>query len=132
MTWTYSGNPGNSDLDQVRFNIGDTDERDPQLSDEEIQFLLSDGTSPLRASIAACSALVAKYTRQVNYSLGPERSFASQRAQQYRALRDDLRRKLSRKNANFSWDSSIQGKNAFGVGMHDAPGGSGWPGPDGL
>lgn len=131
MTWTYSGNPGNSDLDQVRFIIGDTDERDPQLTDEEIQFLLSEGTSPLRASIAACSALIAKYTRQVNYYLGPERSFASQRAQQYRALRADLQRKLSLKNADFSWDSSIQGKNVFDIGMHDAPGGSGWSGLDG-
>ena len=37
MTWTYSGDPADNDLDELRFKIGDTDPSDPELQDEELQ-----------------------------------------------------------------------------------------------
>ncbi len=41
MSWTYSGNPTASALDEVRFLITDTDQTKPYtLSNEEINYAL--------------------------------------------------------------------------------------------
>lgn len=40
MTWTYSGNPGSTKKDEVRFLLGDNKETAQSLSDEEIAYLL--------------------------------------------------------------------------------------------
>ena len=41
MTWSYSGDPAASDLDAVRYIIGDTSEDMSLLTDEEIKYELS-------------------------------------------------------------------------------------------
>ena len=60
MTWTYSGNPGASTLDEVRFLIQDTDINDQQLQNEEINYLITAYGDPYGAAVAACSALLAR------------------------------------------------------------------------
>jgi hypothetical protein len=64
MTFTYSGNPGASSLDEVRFLIQDTDSNDQLLSNEEINYLLTsyDGDA-FGAAIAAITALIAQAAR---------------------------------------------------------------------
>lgn len=64
MTFTYSGNPGASALDEVRFLIQDTDEDEPLLSDEEITYLLDayEGEA-FGAAIAAVTSLIAQASR---------------------------------------------------------------------
>jgi len=42
MSWSYSGDPSASDLDWIRFQIGDTDATAQVFSDEEILGILSD------------------------------------------------------------------------------------------
>lgn len=131
MTWTYSGNPQDSPKDHVRFIIGDTDQQVPLFTDAEIQFLLSDDTSPIHAGIKACDILIAKYSKEVDYSIGPESVKAGQRANNYRRLKRELRNSLGSKSSGPSWDSSVVGGNAFGIGMHDFPGSGRGPGLDG-
>ena len=41
MTWSYSGNPGASDLDHIRFLIQDTDTTDQLFSNEELTYLFN-------------------------------------------------------------------------------------------
>jgi hypothetical protein len=41
MAWTYSGDPQNSTLDAVRFEMQDTNEDAQLLQDEEIQYALT-------------------------------------------------------------------------------------------
>ena len=55
MSWSYSGNPGGSGLDLVRFRLGDTDPSAPLASDEECLQALSDerGDSWLAAATIA-------------------------------------------------------------------------------
>lgn len=60
MTWTYSGNPGASTLDEVRFLIQDTNEDDQQLQDEELNYLIAVHGDPYSAAVAAVSALIAR------------------------------------------------------------------------
>ena len=40
MSWTYSGNPANSQVDECRFLLGDTNESAPIMQDEEIQYII--------------------------------------------------------------------------------------------
>lgn len=59
MTWTY--NPGSEErLDKVRLFIGDTNEKDQLLSNEEIEVFLKQSKSDLFAAANACDAIVAK------------------------------------------------------------------------
>lgn len=65
MTFTYSGNPGSSNRDQVRFLIGDTDPAaEEKLSDEEIQYLISRHTTNIyRAAAEAADQLSVRYLK---------------------------------------------------------------------
>ena len=73
MAWTYSGNPGASNLDEVRFLIQDTDSTDPLLSNEEINYLLAEWTfdsvtDVYAAAIASVGILIAKASRATEQS----------------------------------------------------------------
>lgn len=120
MTWTYSGNPKESLKDYVRFLCGDTDEDMPLLQDEEIQFLLEQHRSVIKAAIAACKVIIAKLSREVDYSIGPEKVAASQRVEHYRALLADLSSDIKTKAAP-SWSTPEMAKRPalFDIGMHD-------------
>jgi hypothetical protein len=63
MTWTYSGNPGASLLDEVRFLIQDTDVDDQLLSNEELNYLLTSYVDPYSAAVAAVVSLIGKASR---------------------------------------------------------------------
>jgi hypothetical protein len=72
MTWTYSGDPSESDLDAIRFYVQDTDTADQLITDEEIEFLIAQwtpvyGNNLMVASMVA-EAIAAKFTREVAYS----------------------------------------------------------------
>jgi hypothetical protein len=121
MGWNYSGNPASSQTDRVRFYIGDTDPTDPILQDEEITFLLSEEGSPLKAAQGACRAIIAKYAREVDYTIGPERVAASELVAHYQGVLKTLIEKSKASGAP-SYGSS-RSESTFDVGMHDASGG---------
>lgn len=88
QTWTYSGDPRSSALDQVRFYIGDTDPNDKQLGDEEILFLISERDSIYAAASIACLGLVARYAREVTRTVGDLSVQASERQKHYQELHE--------------------------------------------
>ena len=64
MTFTYSGDPGASALDEVRFLIQDTDTNDQLLSNEEIEYLLlAYNEDAFGAAIASMTSLIAQAAR---------------------------------------------------------------------
>jgi hypothetical protein len=63
MTWTYSGDPGSSSRDEVRFLIQDTDTNDQLLSNEEIDYLLTSYGDPYSAAVAAVVSLIGQAAR---------------------------------------------------------------------
>jgi len=91
--WSYSNNPENSELDAVRFLIGDTDASDPQLNNNEIEYTLSTEGSVTKAAVSCCEALYAKYSRLVDETVGSVSFRLSTRAKQYMDLSKTLRRK---------------------------------------
>lgn len=75
MSWTYSGDPSSSSLDELRFKIGDTDIKDPELQDEELNYVISNvtsggGYSALKASMVALRAILAKYKTLIDEKVG--------------------------------------------------------------
>lgn len=142
QTWTYSGDPQSSNLDKVRFLIGDTDPSDKQLGDEEILFLLADRGSFYSAASIACLTLVARYAREVSRQVGDLRISAEQRQQHYQQLHEHLASQagesdgmspyvlaapyaggISRSDRQAQIDDTDRRPPAFEEGMMDHPGG---------
>ena len=97
MVWSYTEDPGSSTKDAVRFYVGDTIGADPQITDEEIEFLLTDeGTNALRAAARAAEAISAKYARQVDKTVGGLSLQAGRRAEKYATLAKELWQRASR------------------------------------
>jgi hypothetical protein len=81
--------------DEVRFLLGDTDDGDPQLWDEEIEKLLTDESTVLRAAARGAERLAFKYARQVSMRVGAVSQNLSDIAPRYEALAKQLRRQAS-------------------------------------
>jgi hypothetical protein len=100
MSWTYSGNPGYSAKDQVRFLIGDTIQSDPILQDGEVDWLLSQYNNvPINAAIRACEAIISKFSRLADESVGQVKISFSQRCEGYRKTQVMLRNRLATEGA---------------------------------
>ena len=63
MTWSYSGNPGATNLDHIRFLIQDTDTTDQLFRNEELTYLFNSYGDAYSAAIAAVTTLIAKGSR---------------------------------------------------------------------
>lgn len=91
MSWSYSGNPSDSDKDRVRFLIGDTNEDDQLLTDEEIESSLTkNGSDVLQAAVESCYAIAANFSREADIQTGDYSEDLSQRAEAYKDLADTL------------------------------------------
>jgi hypothetical protein len=90
MTWTYSGNPSNSQLDEVRFIIGDTDTTDQLLSNEEINYMIATHGASRYAASESCRAIAAKFARLMNRSIGGLSADFSAKYRQYLELSESI------------------------------------------
>ena len=91
MTWTYGRDPAASNRDAVRFLVGDTDNADPLVTDEEIAYALTlEPTNTLTAARVA-EALAAKFSRYANQSVGDLSISYSDRVRQLKELAKQLR-----------------------------------------
>lgn len=63
MTWSYSGDPSSSTLDEIRFLIQDTNTNEQLLSNEEITYLSTEYGDPYSAAIACVIALIGQAAR---------------------------------------------------------------------
>jgi len=96
MAFTYSGDPGQSPMDAVRFAIGDTDPARPQLQDGEIAYCLAlAGGNVGIASVTACEAIVTQLSRLCDQSVGSVSKSFSQLLGNYKEVLANLRRVAS-------------------------------------
>lgn len=95
MSWTYSGIPSSTPLDEVRFYLQDTEITFPLLSDEELNFLLDTYMpiygSPLAVAAMAAEVVAAKFARQVNTSADGVSVSLGDLQQRYNDLAESLR-----------------------------------------
>lgn len=133
MSFSYSGDPSASDLDEVRFLIQDTNAARVLLSDTEINYLI-DKWTPLYASNVyvaskAAEAVAAKYTGEVTYSADGVSIDGSALQTKYNQLAATLRSAYDAEAfaADISVGGVLYGETldpsikplSFGKGMHD-------------
>lgn len=95
MAFTYSGDPADSDLDNLRFTIGDTDSGNFFLQDAELNFLLTQRTSVKGAAVEAVRRIIALVAKQVTKSVGDLRINLSDRLKNYKILLKELQSSLA-------------------------------------
>jgi hypothetical protein len=104
MSFSYSGAPSNSDLDEVRFYLGDTDPDDVLLQDEEVQFII-DKWKPVHASnlfnASVCADMISgHFAREVTISADGVSIQMSELQQKFQSLATDLRNQNKLLNAS--------------------------------
>ncbi len=95
ITWTYSGDPSASSREAVRYMIGDTNYSDQLLSDQEIDYQLTQSGSIAIAASDCCLAIAARFARCIDKSVGSLSRTFSQKHQHYLQLSADLSKKGS-------------------------------------
>lgn len=96
MSWSYGGDPANSPIDAVRFMIGDTDENEQILTDEEIQFLIDTyGDNPLLLEYHAFAHMATVFARAIKRSLGPQSEDPTARLAYFQSKAKELKAKLA-------------------------------------
>ena len=116
MTWTYSGNPADSDRDKVRFLVFDTDTNEQLLSNEEIAWLLSEQPNVYLAAANAAEVIAAKFAKDITRSAVGLSATVGNRAQFYLNLANKLRDQVGTTNNRaevFAGGLSISGKDAL-------------------
>lgn len=95
MSWTYTNDPANVQRDELRLLIGDIDDSDPQLTDEELDYYLAEEGNVAGAAVAAVRGLIALYSRQADKAVGDLRLSYSQRSKGYQTLLKELQARRS-------------------------------------
>ena len=132
MTWTYSGNPGASSKDAVRFYVGDTNDARELLQDEEIDFTLTEYTNERLAASVCADAIAAKFSSASNQRIGDISKSLSDVSKAFRKLALDLRAQVGKRAApsfpaaSQSWKQDQREDTdlvqpAFSVGQGDNP-----------
>lgn len=71
MSWSYSGDPNSSPLDNLRFSVGDTESTLPILSNEELTFVLNSNSGNIaQATLSTIYVILAKYARLKDETVG--------------------------------------------------------------
>ena len=114
MTWSYTGNPGSSAKDAIRFLIGDTDTTDQLLSDEEIAWLNLEQTGSATSTDDlyytahyACHSIAAKLARLADKSIGGLSVSLSQKANAYLTQAKELFKHAQRTSAPLPYAGGI-------------------------
>lgn len=85
MSWSYSGNPESSPLDECRFLVGDTIEDEPIMQDEEIGYLIGAyGTNRNQLLYQLFSRAATLFARDIKRSLGPQSEDPTERLKYFR------------------------------------------------
>ena len=96
MAFTYSGNPNDSQKDEIRFILGDYDESSPLLQDAEINFALRKFDSNIfQTAIYLCRRIVMAASNLADSMSGLESVRGSQIQKQYSQRILDLQREMS-------------------------------------
>lgn len=114
MAFSYSGNPVNSVLDAVRFEIQDTNSASPLLQNGEIEYAIAQeapGEPPsegevLSAAARCMEALARLFSAQADTELGSLKVTYSKQAKGYTERAVELRRRAQGMHAPFAGGQS--------------------------
>lgn len=85
MSWSYSGDPSSSQLDECRFLLGDTIKDQPIMQDEEIDYLIAKySTNSNQLLYQLFSRAATLFARDIKRSLGPQSEDPTERLKYFR------------------------------------------------
>jgi hypothetical protein len=133
MSWTYSGNPATSALDEVRFWIKDTDTTRQLLSNEEILFVIARQAGAQNSSLWAASVcadnISAMFAGEVGVSADGINVDTGSLSKQYAALASSLRAQFHNDGGATGFDLETMNGDVqddgtvtpltFGIGVND-------------
>ena len=90
MTWTYNASVS-TDRDKIRLLIGDTDTNDQLLSDEEIDFVITQQPNVYYSAAQCCETIAGKFGRDVSTTLEGMSIAKRQRFENYLNMANNLR-----------------------------------------
>jgi hypothetical protein len=137
VTFSYGADPATSELDAVRFHLGDTIQDDPLLSDEEILYVLAAQketvNSPIWAAAVCAEGLSNRFARELNVVADGVNIPAGELMERFNQVALNLREQFHSERGmdvfaedfagvleNAGWIASLAPLN-FGLGMHDNP-----------
>lgn len=126
MSWTYSGNPANSQIDECRFLLGDTNASEPIMQDEEIQYIIDmyeGNKNQILYQLFSRAATI--FARDIKRSLGPQSEDPTERLKYFKEKAEEYKSKIS--SAGLSLPKYAHPK-VFRKGMQNNPP---WPTPKG-
>lgn len=126
MSWSYSGNPNDSKLDECRFILGDTNENEPIMQDEEIQYIITQsGSNENKLRYELFKQATTIFARDIKRSLGPQSEDPTSRLAFFREQANLYKTKLT--SAGLSLPKHSHPK-VFRKGMQNNPP---WPSKNG-
>lgn len=115
MAWTYSGDPETNEKDMYRFYVGDTDEDDPILQDEEIEFIISEYPNHTVRLYLLFDRAAGFFARQIKRKVGPIEEDPTSRMRYFSAKALYYQRLTAASNIPMPKSTPI----IFRKGMHD-------------
>lgn len=119
MSFSYSGNPADSTLDECRFLLGDTNEAEPILQDEEIEYIIDQAGSNqnmLRYELFKRAATI--FARQIKRSLGPQSEDPTSRLDYFKEQAKEYKSKMAYSGISIPKYSHPK---IFSIGMQNNP-----------
>lgn len=119
MSWNYSGNPADSQIDELRFIIGDTNSAEPIMQDEELEYLITEYGSNRNALLYNVFMRAATlFARDIKRSLGPQSEDPTERLKFFKDQANQYKARIN--VAGISVPNYNHGK-VFNIGMHSNP-----------
>ena len=119
MSFSYSGDPHSSKLDECRFLLGDTDTNNPIMQDEEIEYLITEAgenVTLLRYKLFLQASTI--FARAIKRSLGPQSEDPTSRLNFFKAQAAEYKQKLTASGLSMPKCSYPK---VFHKGMHSNP-----------
>ncbi len=95
MSWTYGGDPKNSDRDKIRLLVGDTDSSNQLVTDEEIDWALDRESSIFEAAALTAEFVAASFARNPDKQIRDLSVKFSQTISSYRELAEEYKQRSS-------------------------------------
>ena len=96
MSFSYGGDPSGSDIDRIRFIVGDTDGKEALLQDEEIEWIVAQNDkedTQLAVAFRQCATQLAK--KPDKKKLGPQEESSKDRLAYFKEMADKYEHSLS-------------------------------------
>jgi hypothetical protein len=117
--YSYSGNPSSRPIDRVRFLLQDTNMDKALFTDSEIEFLITEYTSPYAAAAEAAMLQSTKYTNIGDKTVGPLSVSYGDLGRRWAALSMSLLRRSRRSSGARAITTQKSTTPHVRLGMHD-------------